>query len=483
MTDPSSIRFRLLVTVNSTIALLLLGFLVVDYFREIADRVAQKHVALEEEARTLLPAIQRVRPQGIPVIQEYLDTVCGQMHEASSPGHHIGIRLQESVLQAVAHQRASPEIFAAMEAAATSPTHRANLGQEQLVVGSVQQGDTSVYVSEYLTDIERAARRQVFQRLLGIVVLVVIMAGVINVVFLRIAARPLEILVATVRQIARGQLGVQAGPFKTAELEYLTGEINAMSSSLAEVDRQRRHEMDKARRIQEHLLPGNISIPGLAIANLYQPATDVAGDYYDVVAGADGSWLLCIADVSGHGVPAAMSAAMLKTLLLHAAEHHVAPAEILRFINDRFAAVSLDGDFASMMIVRWLPNAKLIEYASAGHGHAWLLPAAGEAPQELPSTGWLLGIQEDSTWETDCAPIKSGSRLVLATDGIAETFNEQGEQFGGERLANLFATCQGVSLVEFVNRIDEALGAHLGDAAPTDDCTVVAVEFLSGEGP
>ena len=481
MKSPRSIRFRLLAAVNATMALLLLAFLVVDYYREIADRVAQKHIALEEESRTLLPAIQRVRPQGTPAIQEYLDAVCGQMHEASSPGHHIGVRLNGFVLQAVAHQRASPEIFAAMETAATSPTHRANMGQEQLVVGSVHQGDTSVYVSEYLTDIEKAAGRQVFQRLLGIVLLVVIMAGVINLVFLRIAAKPLEKLVETVRQIARGQLGVQAGPFKTAELEYLAAEINAMSSSLAEIDRQRRHEMDKARRIQEHLLPGEISIPGLAIANLYQPATDVAGDYYDVVAVSDGSWLLCIADVSGHGVPAAMSAAMLKTLLLHAAEHCAAPAQILRFINDRFSDVSLDGDFASMMLVRWVPGATMLEYASAGHGHAWLLSAAGAAPRELPSTGWLLGIQADSTWETECIPLTSGDRLLLATDGITEAFSVQGEQFGGDRLANLLVKCRDIPVADFVNRINEALCAHRGDAAPTDDCTVVAVEFLSRE--
>ena len=266
-------------------ALLLLGFLVVDYYREIADRVAQKHIALEEEARTLLSGIQRLRPRGTPAIQEYLDAVCGQMHEAFSPGHHIGVRLDGIVLQAVAHRRASPEIFAAMETAARSPTHRASVGHEPLVVGSDQDGDTSVYVSEYLTDIQRSASRQVFQRLIGIVLLVVIMAGVINLVFLRIAAKPLEKLVETVRQIARGELGVQAGPFKTAELEYLAGEINSMSSSLAEIDQHRRQEMDKARRIQEHLLPRELRIPGLDVANFYQPATEVAGDYYDVVAG------------------------------------------------------------------------------------------------------------------------------------------------------------------------------------------------------
>jgi hypothetical protein len=139
-------------------------------------------------------------------------------------------------------------------------------------------------------DIEHAARRQVLQRLMGIVLLVVVMASVINLVFLRIVAKPLEKFVETVRQIARGQFGVQAGPFRTAELEYLAREINSMSSSLAEIDRHRRHEMDKARRIQEHLLPHDIRIPGLDVANFYQPATEVAGDYYDVVPAPDGSW-------------------------------------------------------------------------------------------------------------------------------------------------------------------------------------------------
>ncbi|MHB0958487.1 MAG: PP2C family protein-serine/threonine phosphatase [Pirellulaceae bacterium] len=482
MTGPRSIRFRLLAAVNATMALLLLGFLVVDYYREIADRVTQKHITLEEEAKTLLPAIQRLRPQGLPAVQEYLDAVCSQMHDVPSPGHHIGVRLDGRLLQAVAHRRASPEIFAAMETAARSPTHRASVGLEPLVVGSAEDGGASVYVSEYLTDIKQAAGRQVFRRLVGIVLLVVIMASVINLVFLRIVAKPLETLVETVRQIARGQLGVQAGPLKTAELAFLAEEINSMSLSLAEIDRDRRHEMDKARRIQEHLLPHDIGIPGLDVANFYQPATEVAGDYYDVVAVPDGSWLLCIADVSGHGVPAAMSAAMLKTLLLHAAEHCVRPAHILRFINDRFATVSLDGDFASMVLARWMPKTAKLEYASAGHGHAWFLPAVGGTPRELPSTGSLLGIQADSTWESECLELAARDRLLLTTDGITEAFNAQDEQFGGDRLASMFVNSKDIPLADFVQRIHEAWSAHRGNAVPTDDCTVLAVEFLRPHG-
>ncbi len=472
-----SIRFRLLAAVNVAIALLLLLFLVADYYREITERVAQTHIALEGEAKTLLPAVLRLRPQGTSAVQDYVNAVCGQMQDSTSPGHHIGARLGGVVLQATAHHRASPDIFAAMQAAARSSTHRAKMGGGELVVGSSESADVGVYVSEYLTNIQRSARGQALLRLAGILLLAIVATVVINLVFLWMAAKPLEKLVETVRQIARGQLGVQAGPFKTEELGYLAGEINSMSSSLAQIDRHRRHEMDKARRIQEHLLPREISFPGLTVAHLYQPAAEVAGDYYDMVALSDGSWLLCIADVSGHGVPAAMSAAMLKTLLMHAADRHVAPAQILRFINDRFAAVSLDGDFATMMLARWVPEAAKLEYASAGHGNAWFLPASGGTPSELPSTGLPLGVKEDFTWETGCVRVATGDRLLLVTDGITETFNPSEKPFGSRRLVDVFQQCRHVDVNELVKMIDEALCAHRAGRALTDDCTVVAVEF------
>lgn len=479
MTRLRGIRFRLLVAVNTAMALLLLVFLFVDYRREIAARVAQKHIALEEEAKTLLPAVLRLRPQGIKAVQEYVDDVCGQMQDAASPGHHIGVRLDGTVLQAMAHGRESPEMFAAMQAAAVSPVHQSLLGDEMLVVGSNHQGNTSVYVSEYLTDVQRSARGQALLRLVGIVVLAAVAAAIVNVVFVRLAARPLEKLVETVRQIARGQLGVQAGPFKAAELEYLAGEINSMSASLAQIDQERRLQMDKARHIQEHLLPHEVNIPGLAVAHLYQPAVEIAGDYYDIVALSDESWLLCIADVTGHGVPAAMTAAMLKTLLLHAAEHHVAPDKILRFINDRFASVSLDGDFATMMLTRWVPKAGRLEYASAGHGNAWHLSSASGTTRELPSTGLPLGVQSDTNWEMETLSVAHGERLLLITDGVTEAFDSRGEQFGADRVAVLLTQCKDVPLTEMVRRIDEAVRAHRAGAVPTDDCTVVAVEFTA----
>ncbi len=476
-----SIRFRLMAAVNAAMALLLLAFLIGDYYHEIADRVVQTHLALEEEAKTLLPAILRLRPQGTEAIQQYVDGVCGQMFDASSPGHHIGVRLKGVMLQAAAHGRNSHEMGAAMQAAEQSPTRRATVGVEEMVIGIAQHEDATVYVSEYLTEIHRSARKQILWRLARIALLAAVATGVVNLVFLRMAAKPLEELVSAVRQIAQGRLNTQAGPFKAAELDYLAREINLMTSSLAEVERHRCQEMAKARRIQDHLLPRQLEVPGLNISHLYQPATEVAGDYYDVLCLPDRTWLLCIADVAGHGVPAALNAAMLKAFLLHAVEYHVTPGQILSFVNDRFTAISLEEVFASMLLVRWNPETATFEYASAGHEIAWLYSAKNGSLRQLPSTGLLLGIVAESTWTTETNEMATGDRLLMVTDGVTEAFDGRSEPFGRDRLAALFLQCSTLPFPEMARRIDETLIAYREGRAPTDDTTLLAIQFTGPE--
>jgi serine phosphatase RsbU (regulator of sigma subunit) len=302
-------------------------------------------------------------------------------------------------------------------------------------------------------------------------------AIIVNLVLLRLATRPLRQLVATVRQIARGDRVARAGPFNSEEFTYLADAINTMSSSLAKEEQHRRLEMTKARQIQDHLLPNGIDVPGLALSHIYQPAADIAGDYYDVVGLPDGTWVVCVADVTGHGVPAAMSATILKTLLLHATEHHTDPSQILRFINDRFSHVSLTDDFASMLLARWKPKTGTLEYASGGHEPAWLLPSGGP-PRELPSTGWLLGVHEEGTWETETLRVNPGDRLWLFTDGVTEAANPRGVYFGRERLAGEFSNYRGLPIGDAIQRFDEVLAAHREDQATTDDVTVVAVDFV-----
>ena len=111
--------------------------------------------------------------------------------------------------------------------------------------------------------------------------------------------------------------------------------------------------MDKAREIQQSLLPKDVDVAGLNVSSLFLPAEEVAGDYFDVITLHDGTHVVCIADVTGHGVPAALSAMMLKVLLAEACEHHSDPADILEFINRRLTGVCRTDGFVTMFVARF----------------------------------------------------------------------------------------------------------------------------------
>lgn len=481
MIQVHSIRFRLLATVNAAIALLVGTFLTVDYHQEITRRVAEKHIALKDETKTLLPAVTRMRLHDAEAVQRYIDDVCGRMQDRSSPGHHIAVEMGDRVLQAVAHHRASTAMFAAMKQAAREPSHRAPVGDQELVVGSSREEDTAVYVSEYMSNIRRAAREQVFERVPRLVLLMGVTAIAINLVFLRMAARPLRQLVDTVRHITRGEFGLQTGPFKSDEFNDLAAAVNSMSASLAEHERQRRAERLHARHIQEQLLPGDVKVSGLRLVHFLEPAEDVAGDYYDIISMPDGACLLCITDVTGHGVPAALSAAMLKAYLQDATDHHTDPAEILRFLNHRLAGVSRTDNFATMFVATVSSDRQRLSYASAGHGPGLLFRGSGNL-DELPSTGLILGVQEEADWKVETRAIGPGDRLVLTTDGITEAMNEAGQLFGKQRLADELQQCRESPIEECVARLRRAVSAHCSAKAPTDDMTLLAME-VRGQTP
>jgi len=472
----TSIRFQLLLAVNGTLAVLVGVLLAYDYASELAERFADKRVALEEEAKTLLPAIERLRHHGIESVQHYIDAVCGRMRDAESPWHHIAVHIDQDTLQASAHHRASPEILRAMEKAAQSPRRLAPFRNTELIVGAHRRDRVAVYVSETLDTLRQGIWYDVIRRLAGVVLLALATALVINVVLIRIVTRPLSRLVTIVQQIGRGRLGIQARDFRSAELNFLADEINAMSTALSAAQRDRAAQLGKARQIQEHLLPADCAIPGLNVARLFQPADIVAGDFYDILPLADKSWLFCVADVTGHGVPAAMSASMVKALLLQATEHLTSPADILQYLNHRFLAVSLLGDFVTMLLARTSARSKSVQYASAGHEPGWLLGSNG-SPHELASTGLVLGVDEDEVWQEETIHVATGDRLFMVTDGVTETFNGQGELYGRQRLGELLDDCGGLALDEAVQRINQVLVAFRDGSRLSDDLTVLAVEI------
>jgi sigma-B regulation protein RsbU (phosphoserine phosphatase) len=466
-----SVGFRLAVAVNAVMLAGVAGFLAFDYWRETGQRVAAKRATLHEEAMTIHQAVLRLREAPGADVQGFVDGVCGRMTDDESPGHHIVVEAGGQVVQSRAHGRDGPAAHAAVLAAADGGPGGT------LVVGTHSEGGAAVYVAEDAADIRRQVRRQVLVRSAGVVAFGVALAAAVNLAVRRAVVRPLRRLARTVDAIAAGRLGEQAGAADTPEVARLAAAVNAMSLGLAGAEARRRAALERARAVQQNLLPRSGPAPGVCLAALHRPAEEVAGDYYDVLPAADGSVLVCVADVAGHGVAAAMLAAMLKVLLLEAAEADPDPAAVVGRVNRRFAAVSPPDDFASLFVARWDPAAPgELRYASAGHEPALLVSGAGP-PAVLGATGTLVGVGADQSWDAAAMPVGPGALLLCLTDGVVEAMDPGGTLFGRDRLAALVAAAGPGNPEGVLARIDEAVRAHLGGAAPADDYTLVAVRF------
>lgn len=471
-----TVRARLLIWVNTVLGAAMVLVLFADYQQELRSRLQQKQIALAEEARALLAIMSHLTDEDRTRIQDHLDRVCAGMQEEESPGHHVAMRLNGIEYQAHSHHRASPELLAAMKRAAQSESHQSLHGNQALIAGSAEDGGNVVYVSEGLSNVRRVIFRHLLWRLGAMILLCTLAAVVVNLALVRLVARPVERLASTVNRIAQGELGIQTADATTREMAFLAQALNQMSLSLARNERERNLQLTKARSVQQQLLPAPFENEQLATAYLYLPASTVAGDYLDVLQTSAGSWVLCVADVTGHGIAAAMGAVILKTLLLEATKETDSPERILTYVNERFYAVSLPGDFASMIVVRWDPYVPRLTHASAGHEKGFLVSPEG-CVRELESTGMPLAIEADGSWEACAHDLKAGDRLFLVTDGLAEAQSPTTEQFGRHHLAKMLEQVRDLSLNSIIHEVETALDSHRKRHPSDDDVTLLVVEL------
>lgn len=471
-----TIRGRLLLSANLTFGVFLVVLLMVNARREYSNSVAAQASSLKDEAVAIHTAIGHLlQVHGPDSIQEYVDDLTRGMQGSHGADHSILVQVGSRLIAPSGTMRVAPQqLLEALRTLEHASSNHVSVNNRTFVVGSVAAPRFAVHVFEESASIRRAIRRDVVVQLVALAALGLVMAAVMNVVlFWRIAA-PLQQLSLTVKRIADGEFGLRAGNFQGAEFQELADAVTSMSCSLADEHRRRAASMREARAIQQHLLPATTDLPGLQTATLFLPADDVAGDYIDILPLDDGTWIICIADVMGHGVPAAMGAAMLKTLLMTAVEKHAEPPRILEFINHRFAQSLPSGYFASAFVGRWFPDSRLLQYSNAGHGPALLTAADGET-RSMPSTGLIIGLDERASWHMESFAIHCGDRLVLLTDGITEARSPAGELFGAQRLLKCLESRHDCPPHATVECIRDAIAEHRGGLPVSDDCTLLVL--------
>jgi sigma-B regulation protein RsbU (phosphoserine phosphatase) len=471
-----SIAMQLLIAVNGICVVLLLLFVAYDYQQALRQRLSEKQISLQEEAMIMLSAVRDIEHHGVDSLQRFIDSVCLGMEDAHSLGHHIVVRSRDHVLQAQSHHRAGDEMLRSVESAAEHAGHRGQFQGRELIVGVARHDKLAVYVSEYIDNVRAEVIRNSLRRLGGSLALGILAAIIVNIVLLRIVVRPLERLIGIVNEVSNGQFGKQVNGFRSRELSYLSLAINRMSQSLEDSDRQRRTQLAKARRIQRNLLPESPDMAGASFAVHYGPADDVAGDFYDVRRLADGSRVVLLADVTGHGIPAAMSATLLKAHFADACEHSTDVLQIMRHVNSRFTDLTLPEDFATAVLIRYVPESRILQVVNAGHDAVLYRPTEGRI-REYPSSGLLLGVDADAEWSVESFEASSRDRLLVYTDGVTETFGSDKSMFGRDNVLALFEEMAALppesALASMINTLD----AFRGDGPQLDDVTAILIAF------
>jgi sigma-B regulation protein RsbU (phosphoserine phosphatase) len=233
-------------------------------------------------------------------------------------------------------------------------------------------------------------------------------------------------------------------------------------------------ELELARRIQLSILPGDF--PGstdFRVAARYVPMASVAGDLYDFLVAGDRKAGLLIADVSGHGIPAALIASMVKMAAVSQRDHAAQPAQVLTEMNAALCG-NTQGQFVTAAYVYLDAVARELRYSAAGHPAMLLL--RGHAVTEIAENGLLLAAAPSETYSDKTLPLEAGDRLVLYTDGLVEARNEQGELFGEERFNQALGATAGLTPDAAADQLIAA--AQQWAKSQDDDLTVLVCDYV-----
>ena len=237
-------------------------------------------------------------------------------------------------------------------------------------------------------------------------------------------------------------------------------------------------ELEIARRIQSSILPVGVpEIRHLEIAARYQPMTAIGGDFYEFVPVDEDRVGFLVADVSGHGVPAALIASMIKIGMQSTASCADEPGEVLRRLN-RILAGQLRGVLVSAGYL-WIDmKSGKARYAAAGHPPL-LCWRAGQL-ERIESNGLLFGVLPDTEYPSREWEIGAGDLFLLYTDGVTEPENAEGEAFGERRLEQVLTDCRTLGSQELVEHLLEELRRWQPPGTEQQDDITVVVTHVAG---
>ncbi len=261
--------------------------------------------------------------------------------------------------------------------------------------------------------------------------------------------------------------------------------INALSvhSALAlenarvyELERQKQameKEIHAARNVQMSLLPQSApKVEGYEIAGKSLPAQVVSGDYFDFIPIDNNRMAICVGDVTGKGLPAALLMANLQAILRSEMMLRATPKRSMQRSNKLLFQSTTSDKFVTLFYCVLDTATHRCMFSNAGHEHPLLL-SSRRPPVKLMTGGTVLGIMGDMVYEEETVSFDVGDALVIYSDGVTEAMNPSREQYGPERLEQCLLKNRETSPSEMIDALVRSVRSFTGDEPQTDDMTVV----------
>jgi serine phosphatase RsbU (regulator of sigma subunit) len=250
--------------------------------------------------------------------------------------------------------------------------------------------------------------------------------------------------------------------------------VQEQNELLTEKDTLMQRELDLASEIQKQILPpDDFAWQNVMVRTTYRPLGKVSGDYYEVKDTPEGLFVM-VADVSGHGVPAALVTMLCKQVFSEFIISGTSPAQVLIAANSTLYTLVKMSAFISAFLLKIDKNLKA-EYCNAGHNYPVYFSATGTAPVELTLSGPAIGFLADASAQLQNSSLQlaPGDRIFMYTDGIIEQTNERGEQFGLQNLIQTLGAMANGHHRGLFSKVDD----HRGSAEMGDDMTLLSIEI------
>jgi sigma-B regulation protein RsbU (phosphoserine phosphatase) len=340
-----------------------------------------------------------------------------------------------------------------------------------------------------LRSLDRALElRRALSRVLYLVLAAAtVLAFAVSLALSRRLSRPIDELVRFTGAIGRGNLTAATTVSGPQEIRSLGEAMNRMVVEIVEgraklaAQEQLRKELEIAAQIQTSIVPEKIEVPGMEVAARMLAAADVGGDYYDFINVKDGCWV-GVGDVAGHGLTAGLIMMMIQSVVasLTRANPSARPKDLVSIVNevmfDNIRSRLKQGEHVTFCLAHYRRDGQ-VTFAGA-HEEIIVCPADGGPCRRMSTPGtWLGAVHDIARFTTDSElRLQKGDLLVFYTDGITEAMDDEGQQFGIDRLCAEIEAARRQPTAQIRDRVLAAATSWSREQA--DDITLVVMRHL-----